>query len=138
MILPEASRTIAEASRSKSVPVVVRRSQPSPTVTADRPGACLVSETLPPLLRLTPTAFLPDRMTYRTPGRRLAISTQQRCYPFHPLWTHYARTPGLRETGHEDEGRRRCGDRATSGGAAGAVRLPTRRSRRVRRPPTPS
>src|SRR5690606_7992992 len=44
---------MAEASRSKSVPVVVRTSQPRPTVTAVRPGASLVSETLPPLDRLT-------------------------------------------------------------------------------------
>jgi hypothetical protein len=44
---------MALASRSKSVPVVVRTSQPRPTVTAVRPGASLVSETLPPLDRLT-------------------------------------------------------------------------------------
>src|SRR5689334_8539829 len=44
---------MAEASRSNSVPVVVRTSQPRPTVTAVRPGASLVSETLPPLDRLT-------------------------------------------------------------------------------------
>src|ERR1700737_2176768 len=50
---------IALASRSKSVPVVVRVSQPKPTATAVKLGACFVNETLPPLLRLTliPAAF---------------------------------------------------------------------------------
>src|SRR5215475_828191 len=52
---PLVSSMIADASRSKSAPVVVRGSQPSPTTTAVRPGACLESETLPPLLRLTLT-----------------------------------------------------------------------------------
>src|ERR671924_1758153 len=51
--LPCGLIAMAEASRSKSVPVVVRTSQPRPTVTAVRPGASLVSETLPPLDRLT-------------------------------------------------------------------------------------
>lgn len=45
---------IALASRSKSVPVVERMSQPSPTATAVRFGASLVNETFPPLLKLTP------------------------------------------------------------------------------------
>src|SRR5215467_15014824 len=52
---PFMSSMIADASRSKSAPVVVRGSQPSPTTTAVRPGACLDSETLPPLVRLTLT-----------------------------------------------------------------------------------
>ena len=56
--MPSAPTTIAEASRSKSVPVVVRTSQPRPTMTAVRPGASLVSETLPPLVRLTLTTAL--------------------------------------------------------------------------------
>src|SRR5664279_2732659 len=47
----------ALASRSKSVPVVDRTSQPSPTATAFRPGAALVRETLPPLVRLTPIVW---------------------------------------------------------------------------------
>src|SRR5581483_6089977 len=51
---------MAEASRSKSVPVVVRTSQPRPTVTAVRPGASLVSETLPPLDRLTAMLGVPS------------------------------------------------------------------------------
>src|SRR3954468_9296955 len=51
---------MADASRSKSVPVVVRTSQPRPTVTAVRPGASLVSETLPPLDRLTAIAGVPS------------------------------------------------------------------------------
>ncbi len=51
--LPVGLTAIAEASRSKSTPVVVRTSQPRPTVTAARPGASFVSETLPPLDRLT-------------------------------------------------------------------------------------
>ena len=41
----------------KSVPVVVRMSQPRPIETAVRPGASLVSETFPPLLRLTPIVY---------------------------------------------------------------------------------
>src|SRR3954471_13624590 len=53
--LPWSLVRIALASRSKSTPVVVRASQPRPTMTAVRLGAALVSETLPPLLRLTPT-----------------------------------------------------------------------------------
>src|SRR5690606_8873237 len=53
--LLSAEHSRALASRSKSVPVVVRTSQPRPTTTAVSPGASLVSETLPPLLRLTPT-----------------------------------------------------------------------------------
>src|ERR1700712_923928 len=52
---------IALASRSKSAPVVLRTSQPRPTMTAVRPGASLLSETLPPLLRLTPTFSSCDR-----------------------------------------------------------------------------
>src|ERR1700710_1293756 len=54
---PSALQAIALASRSKSVPVVLRTSHPRPTVTAVRPGASLLSETFPPLLRLTPTAL---------------------------------------------------------------------------------
>src|SRR5947209_1435097 len=46
---------MAEASRSNGFPSVVRASHPSPTVTAVRPGASLVSDTLPPLVRLTAT-----------------------------------------------------------------------------------
>ena len=53
--LPVVAHAIALASRSKSVPVVVRASQPSPIVTAVRPGACLVRLTFPPLVRLIPT-----------------------------------------------------------------------------------
>src|SRR3954469_3923359 len=56
--LPSVPSAIALASRSNSSPLVVRSSQPSPTVTALKPGASLVSETLPPLLRLTPIFFL--------------------------------------------------------------------------------
>src|ERR1700712_3418830 len=52
-ILWFSARPSALASRSKSEPVVDRTSQPSPTATAFRPGAALVSETLPPLERLT-------------------------------------------------------------------------------------
>src|SRR3954462_6073382 len=52
-ILPSVPTISAEASRSKSAPVVVRTSQPSPTSTACRPGTSLDSETFPPLLRLT-------------------------------------------------------------------------------------
>src|SRR6478736_3022127 len=55
-ILWLSARPNALASRSKSVPVVERTSQPRPTDTALRPGASLVSETLPPLERLTPIA----------------------------------------------------------------------------------
>src|SRR3954451_9057340 len=55
--LPSFLRAMALASRSKSVPVVLRASQPRPTVTAVRPGASLLSETFPPLLRLTPTVL---------------------------------------------------------------------------------
>ncbi len=54
--LPSARHAIALASRSKSAPVVLRASQPRPTTMLARPGASLVSETFPPLLRLTPTA----------------------------------------------------------------------------------
>ena len=49
---PSGVSMIAEASRSKSVPVVVRASQPSPETSAVRPGASLLSETLQPLVRL--------------------------------------------------------------------------------------
>jgi hypothetical protein len=52
-ILPLGFSMSAEASRSKSAPLVVRASQPRPTITARRPGASFESETLPPLLRLT-------------------------------------------------------------------------------------
>src|SRR3954470_22087113 len=52
-ILPLVPTMRAEASRSKSAPVVVRTSQPRPTSTACSPGASLLSETLPPLLKLT-------------------------------------------------------------------------------------
>src|SRR5580765_5340316 len=52
-ILPSALSINALASRSKSAPVVVRTSQPRPTAMALRPGASLLSETLPPLDRLT-------------------------------------------------------------------------------------
>src|SRR4051794_3726567 len=51
--LPSALHTIALASRSNALPSVVRASQPRPTTTAVRPGAALVSDTLPPLVRLT-------------------------------------------------------------------------------------
>src|SRR3954468_17634287 len=54
--LPSAPSTIADASRSKSVPVVVRMSHPSPTTTLVRPGASLVRLTFPPLVRLTLTS----------------------------------------------------------------------------------
>src|ERR1700710_527850 len=50
---PSALHTIALASRSNARPSVVRASQPRPTTTAVRPGAALVSDTLPPLVRLT-------------------------------------------------------------------------------------
>src|SRR4051812_10080826 len=56
-ILPLVPTMRAEASRSKSAPVVVRTSQPSPTRTARNPGASLLSETLPPLLKLTLMTF---------------------------------------------------------------------------------
>src|ERR1035438_2019127 len=55
MIFPLAFSISADASRSKSAPSDVRGSQPRPTMTAVRPGACLDSETLPPLLKLTLT-----------------------------------------------------------------------------------
>src|SRR3954471_8105219 len=51
--LPSALQTMALASRSNALPSVVRASQPSPTTTAVSPGAAFVSETLPPLVRLT-------------------------------------------------------------------------------------
>src|SRR4051812_7749535 len=63
--LPFAPSITADASRSKSAPVVDRASHPRPTSTAVRPGACLVSETLPPLLRLTLTAVF---LLARVPG----------------------------------------------------------------------
>src|SRR3954468_23043980 len=67
-ILPFAPSISADASRSKSAPVVERASQPRPTSTAVRPGACLLSETLPPLLRLTLTAVvLLDRVDGDSP-----------------------------------------------------------------------
>jgi hypothetical protein len=53
--LPSAPTAIAEASRSKSVPVVVRTSQPRPTITFVRPGASFERLTFPPLVRLTLT-----------------------------------------------------------------------------------
>src|SRR3954468_11301910 len=55
---PSAPTMIADASRSKSVPVVVRTSQPKPTTTLVRPGASLVRLTFPPLVRLTLTTAL--------------------------------------------------------------------------------
>src|SRR4051794_7446431 len=64
-ILPFAPSISADASRSKSAPVVDRASHPRPTRTAVRPGACLLSETLPPLLRLTLTAVF---LLARVPG----------------------------------------------------------------------
>src|SRR4051794_23982730 len=71
--LPSALHAMALASRSKSEPVVLRTSQPRPTVTAVRPGASLLSETFPPLLRLTPTALVPsvldDVLRCLLPGR---------------------------------------------------------------------
>src|SRR4051794_24702484 len=47
--LPLAPRRIAEASRSKSAPLVVRGSQPSPTIARLSPGSALVRERLLPL-----------------------------------------------------------------------------------------
>src|SRR4051812_27144955 len=52
--LPSAPHRIALASRSKSAPVVVQTSQPRPTTTEVRLATPFVSETLPPLARLTP------------------------------------------------------------------------------------
>src|SRR6476646_9280844 len=57
----------ALASRSKSTPVVDRTSQPRPTATAVRPGAAFVSETLPPLERLTPIVHSLSASTGRIP-----------------------------------------------------------------------
>src|SRR5690606_6667483 len=91
MILPDASSTRAEASRSKSAPVVVRRSQPRPTLTVFSPGACFVSETFPPLVRLTPTLGLLIACRSGTPARRPGLWTLQRCYPFPPCRTHRTR-----------------------------------------------
>src|SRR3954454_8936612 len=51
--LPSALHTMALASRSNALPSVVRASHPRPTTTAVSPGADLVSDTLPPLVRLT-------------------------------------------------------------------------------------
>src|SRR5687767_1555465 len=53
--LPVVPHTIALASRSKSSPVVVRTSQPSPNCTAVSPGASLLRLTLPPFVRRTAT-----------------------------------------------------------------------------------
>src|SRR3954454_16789905 len=61
--LPSALQTIALASRSNALPSVVRASQPSPTTTAVSPGADLVSDTLPPLVRLT----VIDDLRFRQP-----------------------------------------------------------------------
>ena len=49
---------MADASRSNGCPSVVRASHPSPTITFCSPGASLVRETLPPLLRLIATRSL--------------------------------------------------------------------------------
>src|SRR4051812_17922096 len=72
---PSTPSAIALASRSNSSPLVVRSSQPRPTVTALRPGASFVSETLPPLLRLTPI-FPP-----RSPRIRPRHRGNSRCPP---------------------------------------------------------
>src|SRR3954447_26838573 len=53
IILPDAFSRSALASRSNPPPVVDRSSQPRPIIATRRFGACLVSETFPPLLRLT-------------------------------------------------------------------------------------
>ena len=50
--VPPGLQAIALESRSKACPSVVRASQPRPTTTADRPGASLVREMLPPFVRL--------------------------------------------------------------------------------------
>src|SRR5262245_21872509 len=72
-------QAIALASRSKSLPVVVRTSQPTPTATAVRLGACFVNETLLPLLRLTLIQQQPstrygtsrtDHLQTQKPGQR--------------------------------------------------------------------
>src|SRR4051794_32119211 len=52
--LPFAPSIRALASRSKSAPVVVRASQPRPTMIEVRFGALLLRETFPPLVRATP------------------------------------------------------------------------------------
>src|SRR5882757_1601535 len=94
--LPWSLVSRALASRSKSVPVVVRASQPRPTTTAVRFGASLVSETLPPLLRLTPTCP-PVLGAYRSsPDQRPELSDR---FP----WPALLRAP-LRS--HEGRGRR--------------------------------
>src|SRR3954449_10236359 len=59
MTLPLAPHRSADASRSKSAPVVVRVSQPRPTATAVRLGAILVRLTLPPFVRVTDMYFPP-------------------------------------------------------------------------------
>jgi hypothetical protein len=71
--VPAALQAIALESRSKACPSVVRASQPRPTTTALRPGASLVSEMFPPLVRLmlmmwSPLENLPGRVT--ATGRR--------------------------------------------------------------------
>src|SRR5215468_317167 len=85
---PFMSSMIAEASRSKSAPVVVRGSQPSPTTTAVRPGACLDSETLPPLVRLTLTvAPCSERRLYECAQSRSVVGdfAHQRHYTVLPV-----------------------------------------------------
>src|SRR6478736_4881737 len=84
---------MAEASRSKSVPVVVRTSQPRPTVTAVRPGASLVSETLPPLDRLTAMGSpFPRRVRAFVPSRKLPspVLTQTRDHEVPARFTFFA------------------------------------------------
>src|SRR5688500_16932018 len=56
--LPSEPHSRADASRSKSAPVVVRVSHPRPTDTAVRLGAIFVRLTLPPLARETDMCFL--------------------------------------------------------------------------------
>src|SRR5215472_13661821 len=84
---PFMSSMIADASRSKSAPVVVRGSQPSPTTTAESPGACFESDTLPPLLRLTLTFCSLVRMRLYEYAKSLPVAgdlTHQRQYTVLP------------------------------------------------------
>src|SRR5207247_7200664 len=68
--LPDSPHSSALASRSWLVPVAAPTCQPSPTLTAVRPGACLLSDTLPPLVRATPMSFLHNVPGFRRPSDR--------------------------------------------------------------------
>src|SRR4051812_23981104 len=69
--LPLAPSSSAEASRSNSCPLVVRGSQPNPTMARRSPGSALVSERLLPLPSVSDAIVLFLSVQLKDPGCRV-------------------------------------------------------------------